>query len=159
VTTTPLNLPPLFLVVEDDPMMGLLCARALERIGVQVLISDSARRATQEAERHAHRIQLFLVDVVLAAPPLRLEDREAHPHADGRHLLSLLKHFCPRAVAVQMSAYAATDLDQHGYQLEAKHFIQKPFAPATLRAFVQELLPDLKVLDHPILPASDVTWY
>jgi two-component system, cell cycle sensor histidine kinase and response regulator CckA len=154
-----LSLPPLILVVEDDCMMGLLCARALERLGVQVLITDSARRAAQEAERHAHRIQLFLVDVVLAAPPLRLEDIEAHPEADGARLLSLLKHFCPHAVAVQMSAYAAHELSQHGYQLEAGHFIQKPFAPATLRTFVQQLLPDLKVPEHPILPASDVTWY
>lgn len=37
-----LNLPPLFLVVDDDPMMGLLCARALGRLGVQVLVCDSA---------------------------------------------------------------------------------------------------------------------
>jgi CheY-like chemotaxis protein len=154
-----LNLPPLFLVVDDDPMMALLCARALERLGVQVLVCDSARRAAQEAERHAHRIQLFLVDVVLAAPPLRLEDRETLPEADGARLLSLLKYFCPEAVAVQMSAYGATELDQHGYHLEAEHFIQKPFAPATLRAFVQELLPNLKVPSRPILPASDVTWY
>ena len=56
-----------------------------------------------------------------------------------------------------MSAYAADELGAHGYQLEAEHFIQKPFTPATLRTFVQQLLPDLKVPDRPILPASDVT--
>lgn len=30
---------------------------------------------------------------------------------------------------------------------------------STLRAFVQRLLPDLKVPDHPILPAGNVMWY
>ena len=87
-----LNLPPLMLVVDDDPMMGLLCARALERLGVQVLVRDTARAAAQEAERQSHRIKLLLVDVVLATPPIQLEGREAHPEADGGRLLSLLRH-------------------------------------------------------------------
>lgn len=95
---------------------------------------------------------------MLATPPLQLEDRTTHPEADGGRLLSLLKYFCPEAVAVQMSAYASDELDGHGYQLEAEHFIQKPFTPVTLRGFVQQLLPDLKVPDRPILPATDITW-
>jgi hypothetical protein len=45
-----LNLPPLMLLVHDDPTMGLLCARALERLGVQVLVCESARSAAQQAE-------------------------------------------------------------------------------------------------------------
>ncbi len=99
------------------------------------------------------------MDVVLATPPLRLEDMKAHPEADGGRLLSLLRYLCRDAVAVQMSAHAADELETHGYQLEAEHFIRKPFTPATLQALVQRLLPDLKVPSHPILPASDVTWY
>jgi DNA-binding response OmpR family regulator len=74
-------------------------------------------------------------------------------------LLSLLELFCREAISVHMSGYTRPELITHGYHLQADHFIQKPFAPATLRAFAQELLPDLKVPDRPILPASDVTWY
>ena len=153
-----LNLPPAALVVEDDYMMALLCARTLESVGLQVLCCNSSLKAATVSQLHDYRIQFILVDVVLATPALRLSQNAAHPEDDGARLLSLLKHFCRHAVAVQMSAYSRQELAEHGYQIEAEHFLHKPFSPATLRSLVKTLLPDLKIQNHSVLPATEVTW-
>lgn len=155
---TRLNLPPAALLVEDDHMMALLCARALEPLGLQVLCCNSSLNAVNVAHLHDHRIQLILVDVVLATPELRLSHNPIHPESDGARLLSLLKRFCRHAVAVQMSAYSRQELAAHGYEIEADNFLHKPFTPATLRRLVKTLLPDLKVPNEPIFPASEITW-
>lgn len=153
-----LNLPPAALVVEDDPMMALLCARTLEALGLQVLCCNSSLKAANVAHLHDYRIQFMLVDVVLATPELRLRQNHAHPEDNGARLLSLLKHVCRHAVAVQMSAYSRKELADHGYRIETDHFLQKPFTPAVLRSIVKTLLLHLKIPSQPILPATEVTW-
>jgi hypothetical protein len=57
-----------------------------------------------------------------------------------------------------MSAYSGQELAEHGYQIEAEHFLHKPFTPATLRSLVKTLLPNLKIPTQPILPATEVRW-
>jgi CheY-like chemotaxis protein len=89
-----LKLPPAALVVEDDHMMALLCARTLESLGWQVLCCNSSLKAATVAQLHDYRIQFILVDVVLATPEVRLSQTAVHPADDGARLLSLLKHFC-----------------------------------------------------------------
>jgi CheY-like chemotaxis protein len=153
-----LNLPSVALVVEDDHMTALLCTRALEALGLQVMCCETSLKAAKVAQLHEHRIQLMLVDVVLASPAFRLSQHRTDPEDDGARLLSLLTHFCSEAVAVQMSAYSKQELMENGYQIEAEHFLEKPFTLTTLRTLVKTLLPDLKVPSQPILPASDVTW-
>lgn len=153
-----LNLPPVALVVEDDHMTALLCTRALETLGLQVMCCDTSLKAAKVAQLHEHRIQLLLVDVVLASPAFRMSRHPTDPEDDGARLLSLLTHFCGRAVAVQMSAYTKQELDEYGYRIEAGHFLQKPFTLEILRTLVKTLLPHLKVPSKPILPATDVTW-
>src|SRR6476660_1013307 len=140
-----LNLPPAALVVEDDHMMALLCTHNLESLGLQVLCCNSSLKAATVAQLHDYRIQFVLVDVVLATPELRLSQNAVHPADDRAQLLSLLKHFCGHAVAAQMSAYSRQELAEHGYQIEAEHFLHKPFSPATLRSLVKRLLPHLKI--------------
>ena len=152
------DLPPVALVVEDDHMTALLCTRALETLGLQVMCCDTSLKAAKIAQLHEHRIHLMLVDVVLASPELRLSQNRLDPEDDGARLLSLLTHFCGHAVAVQMSAYTKEELVEHGYQIEAAHFLQKPFTLAILRSLAKTLLPDLKVPSKPILPAKYVTW-
>jgi CheY-like chemotaxis protein len=154
-----LNLPPLALVIDDDHLAGLLFARALEKLSLQVKISDTRWKAIQLAELHAHRIVLMLVDVVLAPPDLQMQGDFRGRVEDGARLLSLLKYLCPNAIAVQMSAYSPGELAENGYQLvEAQQFLQKPFTGGMLREHIQKLLPDLQMPRNPILPVSDVTW-
>src|SRR5688500_5927360 len=121
-----LNLPPVALVVEDDHMTALLCTRALEALGLQVMCCDTSLKAAKVAQLHEHRIQIIFVDVVLASPTFRMSQHRTDPEEDGARLLSLLTHFCGRAVAVQMSAYTKQELDEYGYRIEAQHFLQKP---------------------------------
>ena len=58
------DLPPVALVVEDDHMTALLCTRALETLGLQVMCCDTSLKAAKIAQLHEHRIHLMLVDVV-----------------------------------------------------------------------------------------------
>jgi CheY-like chemotaxis protein len=146
------------LVVEDDHMTALLCARALETLGLPVMCCDTSLKAAKVAQLHEHRIQLILVDVVFASPEFRLTQHRTAPQDDGARLLALLTHFCSDALAVQMSAYTKHGLEEYHYQIEAEHFLQKPFTLETLRSLVRMLLPNLKVPSKPILPASYVTW-
>jgi CheY-like chemotaxis protein len=158
MTNTKLNLPPLALVVEDDHTTALLCARALESMGLQVMCCQTNKNAANVVQLHGHRMRFMLIDVVLASPSFRLAQYRTEEEVDGAQLLAVLTHFCRQAVAVQMSAYSRLELTEHGYRLEAKHFLQKPFTPATLRGLVTSLLPDLRVPKNPILPSSEVTW-
>ena len=104
------NLPPAALVVEDDPMMALLCAHALESLGFQALCCNTSFKAANAAHLHDYRIQFMLVDVVLATPAMRLRQTQIPPKDDGTRLLPLLQHVCSHAVAVQMSAYSFQEL-------------------------------------------------
>jgi response regulator RpfG family c-di-GMP phosphodiesterase len=154
-----LNSPPFVLVVDDDHLFGLLCARSLEKLGLQVICADNTVRAAQLAELHTHRIMLMLIDVVLIDPDLRLTGEPKRPSQDGAELLTLLKHRCPHAIGIQMSAYTTQELSEHGYHIQHQHFIQKPITPALLRSRVKTLLPDLKVSSKPILSATDIIWW
>jgi CheY-like chemotaxis protein len=154
-----LNLPPLVLVVDDDHLFGLLCARSLEKLGLQVICADSAIQAAQVTELHMQRIILMLIDVVLIRPNLRLTDGGGIPRCqDGTQVLALLEHRCPHAVCIQMSAYTSQELAENGYHVQSRLFLQKPIKPQTLRDTVRNLFPDLEVPSKPILPASDITW-
>lgn len=154
-----LNLPPVALVVEDDYTTALLCARVLEPLGFQVMCCDSDHKAANVTQGHGHRIHLMLIDVVLASPQIRLSNGLVNEDGDGARLFTVLAHFCPQATAIQMSAHSLPELTEKGYTIQAKHFLQKPFTPAALRGLVRMLLPGLKVPTHPILPATEVTWY
>ncbi len=156
---TRLKLPPLALVIDDDHVMTQLCSRALEQLGVQVIGCDTSAKAADAMQLHGHRIVWILADVVLARPKSKLVGTGTEQESDGARLLSLLKHACPAAIAVQMSGYSVEELASMGYELEVPHFLQKPFTPQMLRTMVKQLLPNLKVPSQPILPATDVTWW
>ena len=155
---TRLKLPPLALVVDDDHCIGELCARALDRLGLQVICCDTSAKAGHVMQLHGHRIVLIVADVVLAVPGAKLAGTAPAQEENGARLLPLLKYVCPAAIAVQMSAYSVAELAAMGYAVEVPHFLQKPFTPDTVRALAKQLLPHLKVPSTPILPDTDVVW-
>jgi DNA-binding NtrC family response regulator len=61
------NLPPLVLVVDDDPSIRELCTVALERVGMQVICCETSMKAGKHMQLHGHRIACILADVVLGA--------------------------------------------------------------------------------------------
>jgi len=56
--TTRGHLPPLALVIDDDHLMGQLCARTLERLGLQVVCCDTSVKAANLMQLHEppHRV-------------------------------------------------------------------------------------------------------
>jgi DNA-binding NtrC family response regulator len=156
--TTRGKLPPVALVIDDDHCIGELCARALERVGLQVICCDTSVKAANAMQLHSHRIVCILSDVVLATPGLKFIGASAAHEANGARLLPLLKYMCQSAIAVQMSAYSKTELAAMGYKVEVPHLLQKPFTPEALRAMVKQLAPHLNIPRSLTLPADDVVW-
>lgn len=148
------HLPPMVLVVEDDPCMRELCTRALERVGMHVICCETSVKAANHMQLYGHRVTCILADVILGTSKLTGND-SAH---DGARLLPLLKYACPSAVAVQMSAYSLAELSFMGYKVEVPHFLHKPFTPEKLRATVNELLPHLNIPRVLTLPADEIAW-
>ena len=156
--TTRGKLPPVALVIDDDPCIGALCARSLERVGLQVICCDTSVKAANVMQLHSHRIVCILADVVLARPGLEFMDATPPHEANGARLLPLLNYACQSAIAVQMSAHSVAELAAMGYKVEVPHFLQKPFTPETLRAMVKELAPHLNIPRILTLPADEVMW-
>lgn len=156
--TTRGKLPPVALVIDDDHCIGELCARALERVGLQVICCDTSMKAANAMQLHGHRIVCILADVVLASPQVKLVGHSPAQEGNGARLLPLLKHMCQSAIAVQMSAYSEAELVVMGYKVEVPHLLQKPFTPETLRAMVKRLAPHLNIPRSLTLPAEDVVW-
>lgn len=152
------KLPPVALVIDDDHCTGELCARALERVGLQVICCDTSVKAGNAMQLHGHRIVFILTDVVLATPQVKLMAHGSAQEGNGARLLPLLKYMCQSAIAVQMSAYSKTELAGMGYKVEVPHFLQKPFTPEMLRAMVKQLAPQLNIPRSLTLPADDVMW-
>ena len=150
--------PPAVLVVEDDTLIQLLIARALEKVGFQVFAAANPAEAGKLTELYAHRFVLLLVDVVLAYPEFRVEGGQTLSDGDGARLLSTLHTVCPHAVAVQMSAYTPEELTAKGYRLKACHFIQKPFTVAKLRGLVEGFLSEPPLNPDAMMPLAEIPW-
>ena len=150
--------PPAVLVVEDDTLIQLLIARALEKVGFQVFAAANPAEAGKLTELYAHRFVLLLVDVVLAYPEFRVEGGQTLSDGDGARLLSILHTVCPHAVAVQMSAYTPAELAAKGYRLEARHFLQNPFTVAKLRGLVEGFLSETPLDPDAMLPLPEIPW-
>jgi CheY-like chemotaxis protein len=150
--------PPAVLVVEDDTLIQLLIARALEKVGFQVFAAGNTAEAGKLTALYAHRIVLLLVDVVLGYPEFRVEGQQSLPEGDGARLLPRLHAVCPHAVAVQMSAYTPDELAIQGYRIEARHFLQKPFTVAKLRGLVEGFLSDLPLDPDAMIPLAEIPW-
>jgi DNA-binding NtrC family response regulator len=152
------KLPPMALVIDDDPCIGALCAHALVRVGLEVICCDTSVIAANLMQLHGHRIVCILANVVLATPGVKFMGTSPAEEANGARLLPLLKYVCPSAIAVQMSAYSEADLAAMGYKVEVPHFLQKPFTPEMLRAMLKQLAPHLNIPRSLTLPADEVAW-
>lgn len=119
------------LVVEDEPAVRRMTARALARQGYTVLEADSPREAMRLAQERSAAIALLLTDVQMpemSGYDLVVAMRPAHPY---------LKHLF-------MSGYPAGH-PVHGREgapqpEDMGHFIAKPFTLAALTAKVREVL-------------------
>ena len=116
------------LVVDDEPAIGELVVRRLERKGYRVLTAHDGQEALEVVARHTGRIDLMVTDVVM-------------PRMDGFALEGHLTAEFPSLKVLFMTGYAdwvvtvRGGLEELGWPV-----LLKPFMPADLEAAVQKAL-------------------
>ena len=115
------------LVVEDDPAVLKLADKILNGIGYTALTARTRGEAMDQATRHAHRILLLIVDVVM-------------PEMNGRELANEILSICPNLKTLFMSGYTADVIAHHGVLEEGVNFIQKPFSKYGMASAVRKVL-------------------
>jgi CheY-like chemotaxis protein len=114
------------LLVEDEPAMLTMSARALGHLGYRVLTASSPAEALDLAAR-AGVIDLLLTDVIM-------------PGQDGRTLADSLREQRPGLRVLFMSGYTADVLAPRGILTAAVQFLQKPFSMPDLAVAIRRAL-------------------
>ena len=115
------------LLVEDEPQVRAVAARALRAAGYRVLEATNGRDGVQVARREREAIDLIVSDVVM-------------PEMGGREMVELARQFLPSAAVLFVSGYTAGSFPLAGDDPSANIFLQKPFTPQQLLAMVRQVL-------------------
>jgi len=124
------------LVVEDEPEVLRLTARALRLQGYTVLEAAHPEIALQTAREHAAVIDLVLSDVMM-------------PTMNGPDLVRGVAAMRPQIRTLFMSGYSADLIARHGVLGEDTAFIAKPFTLNALAAKVRAVLDSAGTNDRP----------
>src|SRR5512134_298888 len=120
---TPL-MPPLILVVDDEPKVARLARDYLEKNGFRVLTAADGQSALTIARRETP--DLVILDLML-------------PRIDGREVCRILRR--ESDVPIIMLTALSEEIDQvTGLEIGADDYITKPFSPRALVARVRALL-------------------
>ena len=114
------------LLVEDEPMVRDVIARALEVAGMNVLVADGGEQAIARAREHAGPIDVLVTDVVMA-------------RMDGRELASRFVCERPGVRVLFISGYGPEAAAAPGADQGAE-LLEKPFTASTLVERVARLL-------------------
>jgi two-component system, cell cycle sensor histidine kinase and response regulator CckA len=115
------------LVVEDDPLVREVTARALRSGGYRVLMADGGADALLVASREGEMLRLVVTDVVM-------------PGLDGKSLADELARRLPGVRVLFVSGYTRDVISHHGVLDSGIEFLQKPFTSSALLARVRGLL-------------------
>ncbi|HEX2220554.1 MAG TPA: MHYT domain-containing protein [Gemmatimonadales bacterium] len=115
------------LVVEDDPMVRIMAARALVDHGYAVLEAERATAALELLAGRATRVDVVITDVAM-------------PGLGGRELAARVAELRPGTAVLFMSGYSDEDVVRRGLLEENQPFLQKPFTPELLARQLHDLL-------------------
>jgi DNA-binding response OmpR family regulator len=115
------------LVVEDDPQVREVTARALRAGGYEVLIAGLPQRALELPQEEIERVRLLVTDVVM-------------PGMDGRTLADALRRRHPGLRVLFVSGYPEDAIGKRGVLDPGIALLRKPFTASTLLARVREIL-------------------
>jgi CheY-like chemotaxis protein len=115
------------LLVEDEPNMRAIAARALEAEGYHVYQARNGQEALDLLSRNDPAIQLVVSDIAM-------------PVVNGRSLRAQLSHGRADLPVLLISGYTLDDLRRRGMIDDGASFLQKPFAPLDLARKVREVL-------------------
>ena len=115
----------LVLLAEDEPAVRTLVAGALAELGYEVIATADGAEAVDEFERHAGRIALVVLDVVM-------------PRLDARKAFERMRAIRPDVRVVFMTGYAP-ESTRIAELLEGVHteLLQKPFTAKQLAETVR----------------------
>lgn len=119
-------MPATVLVVDDEPLVRALAARALKDAGYQTIEASDGREAWFLLRHGEGGVDLVLTDVVM-------------PHVTGYELAALIREMLPHIPVILISGYDSTDLQARGINRTAE-IINKPFAIEDLVRRVQTVL-------------------
>lgn len=117
---------PVVLIVEDEPLIGLLVQESLEDAGYEPLVAESAVQALHELEATADILSALVTDIRLGGD------------TDGWYLARRARELNPRLPIVYMSGDSAVDHSSQGVPHSV--MIQKPFAGAQVVTAVSTLM-------------------
>ncbi|MCC7054717.1 MAG: response regulator [Gemmatimonadaceae bacterium] len=115
------------LLVEDEPQVRAVAARALRAAGYRVLEATNGRDGLQVARRERDSIDLIVSDVVM-------------PEMGGKEMVELARQYLPSAAVLFVSGYTAGSFPNASDDPSASVFLQKPFTPQELLAMVRQVL-------------------
>ena len=115
------------LVVEDEPGVLMMTARALREAGYAVVEAQNGREGLGVIEGDPGRLDLVLADVAM-------------PDLDGLQLAEILRQRFPDVPVLLMSGQATGGAGDTELELPGGQFLQKPFSPEELAAKVRALI-------------------
>jgi PAS domain S-box-containing protein len=115
------------LVVEDEEVVSNLLLEALTRAGYEVLLAENGEAALRIFPRHASRISLVLLDLVM-------------PVMSGEEVLPHLLTMKPGVPVIVSSGQDEQECMRKLQEPRVAGFLQKPYMPALLLAKVQAIL-------------------
>jgi signal transduction histidine kinase/ActR/RegA family two-component response regulator len=117
------------LLVEDEPAVQRVAARALDARGYQVLTADDGEAALKVLGAPDRVVDLLLTDVVLQG-------------MGGRELADAARRLRPGLRVLFVSGYTDDVVLQHRLVADDVHFLAKPYSPDALVQRVREVLDD-----------------
>jgi two-component system, cell cycle sensor histidine kinase and response regulator CckA len=127
------------LLVEDEPHMREIAARALQAEGYRVYQASNGKEALDVLADQDGAIQLVVSDIAM-------------PVVNGRSLRTQITDQRADLPVLLISGYSRDDLRRRGLVDDDDQFLQKPFAPADLARKVREVLDrtdEAKAIPHP----------
>ncbi len=115
------------LLVEDEPQVRAVAARALRSAGYRVLEATNGRDGVQVARRERDGIDMIVSDVVM-------------PEMGGKEMVDLARQFLPHVAVLFVSGYTADSFPLSISDASVGNFLQKPFTPQELLDAIRHVL-------------------
>lgn len=114
---------PTILIVDDEPIIGDLCARTLK--DYRILQAENGQEALQVLDHE--KVDLILVDVMM-------------PVMNGLDLLQKIKEQNPEQLVIVITGYADKDIILRALKAHADDFIHKPINLLQLKISIKNAL-------------------
>jgi len=115
------------LLVEDEPVVRSLIARALRGYGYTIIEAANGREALESYRQHGVAIALVVTDVAM-------------PEMGGRELAARLRELAPELPVLFISGYTGEEVIERGLLPSGVPFVSKPFSPESLADRLRGLL-------------------